>query len=125
MSSKKDFTKQEIDNLFKDFKKEEIEEEEETNKEKTDSEKPKETPTEPKKESKILSYKNNEGNKLYGFSQSDLDNYNKRLELHSKILKRGIMVGGLLGVAFLALIVWIIWYVIENDVINNIVANCV
>lgn len=56
---------------------------------------------------------------------SDLQQYNKRLEYHSKVLRFGIVIGGLLGTMFLIVLMWVIWYTIYNNVLNNIVARCV
>ena len=56
---------------------------------------------------------------------SDLQQYNMRLAYQSKWLKFGVIVVAILGFAFLLLALWLIWYSITNDVINNIVAHCV
>jgi len=60
-----------------------------------------------------------------GQTLTDLQEYNKRLEHHSKILKLGIAVGGIIGGGFLLIILWLIYHVIKNNVVNNIVARCV
>ena len=56
---------------------------------------------------------------------SDIQEYNKRLKYHSAVLRFGITVGGVIGCMFLIIIVWLIWYIMANNVLNNIVARCV
>ncbi len=59
-------------------------------------------------------YKDNEGNKLYGFSQVSLDKNNK-------LLKALIVIFGVWTFIFL----WIIWKVLSTGAVNNYIAACV
>jgi len=56
---------------------------------------------------------------------SDIQEYNERLAYQGKWLKAAVIVIGSLGTSFLLLILWLIYYVIHNNVLNNIVARCV
>ena len=68
-----------------------------------------------------LTYTDEAGNKLYGFSQADMERYNKRLEIQAKWLK-ALVALGYLGFVYLLIMTA---YIIKNNVINNIVARCV
>lgn len=52
---------------------------------------------------------------------TDIQEYNRRLGILSNWLK-GLVV--ILGIWTL-IVLWLIWYVIHNGVVNNIVARCV
>jgi len=65
-----------------------------------------------------LEYKDEKGRVLKGFSQVDLDLLNKKVQDLIWILLTFI-------IWFMILISWLIYYVIHNDVVNNIVAACI
>jgi len=68
---------------------------------------------------KELSYTDEKGNKLYGFSQTSLDDYNKRLDYHSKVLKTAIVVGGFIGIGFLILSIFILYQIMKYDIFTH------
>ena len=68
-----------------------------------------------------LQYKDSEGNIGEGQKQTDL-------ERNNKILEKLVTVGRLFVIIFGCLIftiIWLITYVIKNNVLNNIVASCI
>ena len=60
-----------------------------------------------------LNYKDEKGNTLFGYSQISLDKNTFYLRVLTIII-----------FLLLIYIIWLTWYVIDNDVVNNIVANC-
>jgi uncharacterized membrane protein (DUF106 family) len=60
-----------------------------------------------------LTYTDEKGNTLFGFSQSSLDKNTFWIRLL-------VVLMGLL----LIYILWLTWYVISNGVVNNIVRSC-
>lgn len=60
-----------------------------------------------------LIYKDEDGTKLYGYSQRDMD----------KTVK-WVKYGVILGYLMFAFILFLFWYIIANNVVNNIVARC-
>ena len=65
----------------------------------------------------IMEYKQENGTVLKGFSQVDLD------KLYREVREVKI-VFGCICLIFLLYIFYMTWYVIHNNVLNNIVANC-
>lgn len=66
------------------------------------------------KQSKELTYKDEQGQKLYGFSQLSLDKNTLWLKLLVLVI-----------FCLLLYILWLTYYVISNNVINNVVARCI
>lgn len=64
-------------------------------------------------EKKDLVYIDDKGNKLFGYSQVSLD----KNTFWTRIV--AIVLAGIL-----IYILWITWYVIHNNVVNNVVARC-
>jgi len=56
---------------------------------------------------------------------SDLQEYNLKLENNTKAIDRQTISYSLIAFLFFAMIVWLIYYVMKNSVVNNIVAHCV
>ena len=65
-----------------------------------------------------LSYVDNDGNKLYGYSQKSLDN-------NTLWIRVMVFIFGLLGLMFFGYLLWITHYIIKHNVINNFIANCI
>tara|TARA_Y100000034_G_scaffold19360_1_gene21863 strand:- start:5635 stop:5862 length:228 start_codon:yes stop_codon:yes gene_type:complete len=59
-----------------------------------------------------------------GSTLTDIQQYNKRLGNLSKWVKLGVIVGGLLGFWGMTIFTWVIWKVIKDNVVNNIVHTC-
>ena len=70
---------------------------------------------------KKLQYQDEKGNVGEGQTLTDLERNNKLLEQHKKIL----VYFAILFTGVFAVMVWLIYYVISNSVLNNIVSNCV
>lgn len=68
-----------------------------------------------------LTYEDEEGNKLYGFSQQSLDENTK----WTKFLVWAVGFMGIWLFMFFLYIIWLTVYIIKNNVINNIVGACV
>ena len=68
-----------------------------------------------------LTYTDNEGNKLYGFSQISMDKQTEAINKQTFWIK----IGSIVGVFVVAYVLWLTWYVISKGVVNNIVARCV
>lgn len=60
-----------------------------------------------------------------GAPLTDIQEYNRRLEENTKAIVRQTMAYSLVGLLFFAAVVWLIYYVISRNVVNNIVAHCV
>ena len=72
-----------------------------------------------------MEYVDEKGNKMYGFSVSDMEQYNQRLSHLSIWIKVGVVIFGILGLWALLIITWVIWKVISSGAVNNYIARCV
>jgi len=54
-----------------------------------------------------------------GVPQTDLMEYNKRLERLTKILKIGIIVGGSIGFGFLLLSIFVLYQIMVDDILTH------
>ena len=70
---------------------------------------------------KKLQYKDEEGNIGVGNTLTDLERNNRLIDKGIKVL---VYFAALLTAVF-AVMIWLIYYIITNSVLNNIVANCV
>lgn len=52
---------------------------------------------------------------------TDIQEYNRQLKINNYVL--GLIMGALWFGGFILL--WLIWYIIDKNVLNNIVARCV
>ena len=68
-----------------------------------------------------VQYKDEDGNVGVGQTITDLERNNRLLEKQNKVL----WYFAFLLTLFFGLVVWVVYHVIKNDVVNNIVAKCV
>jgi len=78
-----------------------------------------------------MEFKQEDGTKLYGFSQINLEDNNRLLQANTeaileknKVEKKRTIIIGIIGIGGLAYILWLTYYVMKWNVINNIVHGC-
>ena len=70
---------------------------------------------------KNLTYTDENNNKLYGYSQQNLD----KNTFWIKIMVISLSFIGTIFLLFFIYILWLTNYIIKNNVINNFIANCI
>lgn len=72
-----------------------------------------------------LTYKDDKGNKLYGFSQIELEKNTRATMAHTRTLDKAIRWGITIAMLVFAYVLFITVYIMKNNVIGHIIERCV
>ena len=72
-----------------------------------------------------MEFKDENGSKLYGYSQIDLEKHTKALEHQTKTTRIAVIVGGTIAGAFLLLCMFILYQIMRYNLFTAIVKRCV
>ncbi|MBI2139279.1 hypothetical protein HYU14_00015 [Candidatus Woesearchaeota archaeon] len=71
-----------------------------------------------------LTYKDDKGNKLYGFSQVDLERNTRATITHTRMLEKAVRWGIAMALLGFGYLLFMTIYIIRNNVLGNIIERC-